>query len=123
MALSVNREESSPELLETEIRSVNTHALFVLAGEVDLSTVGLLYEQMAALAAEGVCHVALNMAEVTFCDSTGLSLLVTEHKRTESMGGELIIFSPSPKVRKLFEVSGLDSYFNVRPKTPNDRMD
>ena len=119
MVLQVSRQDPadlSAELLETEFRSVGTHALVALAGELDLSTVGLLYEQFAALATDGICHVSLNMAEVTFVDSTGLSLLVAEHKRAESMNGELIIFSPSAELRRLFQLTGLDSYFNIRPK-------
>ena len=120
MALMISRDDLADlpeELLETEIRSVGTHALVALAGELDVSTVGLLYEQFAALSAEGICHVSLNMAEVTFVDSTGLSVLVSEHKRAESMEGELIIFSPSAALRKLFQISGLNSYFNIRPKS------
>jgi anti-sigma B factor antagonist len=117
MALLISHEEfAPPEALETEIRRVGTHALVILVGEIDLSTVGQLYEELAALAHAGVCHVSLNLAEVTFMDSTGLSLLVTEHKRMESMKGELILFSPSRLVRRLFEISGLDSYLNIRPK-------
>jgi anti-sigma B factor antagonist len=57
------------------------------------------------------------MAEVTFVDSSGLSILVSEHKRAESMNGELIIFSPSPDLRALFQISALDSYLNIRPKS------
>lgn len=112
MGLAIARQEP----LETEIRVTGVHALVMLAGEVDVSTVESLYEELAALAREGVCHVALNLAEVTFMDSTGLALLVSEHKRSESMGGELIVFSPSRGIRRLFEVAGMDSFFNVRPK-------
>jgi anti-sigma B factor antagonist len=117
MALLISRGElNSGELLETEIESVGTHALVILAGEVDVSTVGKLYEELAELAHEGICHIALNVAEVTFIDSTGLSLFVTEHKRVDSMKGELIIFSPSRELRRLLQITGLDNYLNIRPK-------
>ena len=66
----------------------------VLAGQLDIFTVGQLYEQFAALAAGGFCHVYVNVSEVTFMDSTCLSILVPEHKRAGSMNGELIIFFP-----------------------------
>jgi anti-anti-sigma factor len=102
--------------LETEIRKVaQQHALVMLDGELDASTVHLLYEQLAALAREGTMHVALNLAELDFIDSTGLSVIVAEHKRVEAMGGELIVFSPRPNVRRLLELTGLDEYLNVRP--------
>ncbi len=112
MALAIARHD----LLDTEIRVTGVHALVMLAGELDVSTVGRVYEELAGLARDGVCHVALNLAEVSFMDSTGLALLVSEHKRSEAMGGELILFSPSRLVRRLFEVTGLESFFNVRPK-------
>jgi anti-sigma B factor antagonist len=116
MALLVSLEELRPEeLLETEIRQVGTHALVILAGEVDLSSVGQIYEELSGLARQGICHVSLNVAEVTYIDSTGLSLLVTEHKRMDSMGGELIVFSPSRQIRRLLEITGLDGYLNIRP--------
>jgi anti-anti-sigma factor len=117
MALLVSRGElSAADLLEIEIERVETHALVILAGEVDVSTIGKLYEELAELTRAGVCHVALNVAEVTFLDSSGISLLVTEHKRAKSMNGELIIFSPSHELRRLLQITGLDIYLNIRPR-------
>jgi anti-anti-sigma factor len=120
MALSISREEHAnqftKELLEAEIKSVGIHALVTLAGEVDVSTVGELYERLAALQREGVQHVALNMSEVTFVDSSGLSLLVSLHKRMESKEGGLIIFSPSAELRRLLQITGLGNYLNIRPR-------
>lgn len=120
MALSISREEDvsqcAEELLKADIKSVGIHALVALAGEIDASTVGLLYEQLAALQREGVQHVALNMSEVTFVDSTGLSVLVSLHKRMESVDGDLIVFSPSAQLRRLLQIVGLDLYLNIRPR-------
>ncbi len=117
MALLISHEDlRGSELLEAEIRRVGTHALVILAGEIDLSSVGQLYDELAELAREGICHVSLNVAEVTFIDSTGLSLLVSEHKRMEIMEGELIIFSPSQQMRQLLQITALDSILNIRPK-------
>lgn len=123
MALQISTQDSvehfSGSEFGTDIRSVGNHALVVVVGEIDVSTVGTLYEQFAGLARQGVCHVALDMAGVTFIDSTGLSLLVTEHKRAESMRGELIVFSPSPQLRRMIQMVGLDTYFNIRPAVPD----
>ena len=87
----------------------------MLDGELDTATAGQLFEMFAELAREGIKHVALNLAELDFIDSTGISVVVAEHKRVESMGGELIIFSPRPRVRKVLEVTGLGNYLNIRP--------
>jgi hypothetical protein len=56
MALSLSRDDSldprADDLLQTEIQCVGTRAFVALAGEIDASTVGQLYEQFAALARE-----------------------------------------------------------------------
>lgn len=98
-----------------EVRRVFPDALVVLAGEIDASNVAELYEKFADLMREGIQRISLHLAEVTFMDSTGLSVLVAVQKRTQALGGELVIFSPSPQLRRLFAVACLDSYFTIRP--------
>jgi anti-anti-sigma factor len=102
--------------LTPEIHSVADHALVTLVGELDASTAGLVYEQFAALTREGVVHVALDLDGLAFIDSTGLSVIIAEHKRTTSLGGELIIYSPQEPIRKLFEITGLLELLDVLPK-------
>lgn len=111
MALDVRR--SAP--LSTEIRGSKGHALVILAGELDVSTAGGLYEELAALTREGVIHVALDLTELEFIDSTGISVLIAEHKRTASAGGELIILTPHHNVRRVFEVAGLIDVLDILP--------
>ncbi len=74
--------------------------------------------KLAELTREGVRHIAINLAELEFMDSTGLSAIIAAHKRAMAHGGELLIFSPSKDIRRLFEVTGIDTYLNIRPSTP-----
>jgi anti-sigma B factor antagonist len=112
VALDVRR--NTP--LTTEIRGSQHHALVILTGELDVSTAGQLYEELAALTREGMIHVALDLRALEFIDSTGISVLIAEHKRTAAAGGELIILMPHRQVRRVFEVSGLMGIFDVVPK-------
>jgi hypothetical protein len=57
-----------------------------LAGELDTSNVAQLYEELADLTRDGVRHIAINLAELDFVDSTGLSALIAAHKRAEAQG-------------------------------------
>jgi anti-sigma B factor antagonist len=106
---------SKSEPFTIEIRRVFPDALVVLAGEVDASNVAELYEQFSELIRDGMQRISLHLAEVTFMDSTGLSVLVALQKRTQALGGEFVIFSPSPQLRRLFALASLDSYFTIRP--------
>ncbi len=112
MALRISRNG----ILETEIRKDEPqHALVLLAGELDTSNVAQLYEELADLTREGVRRIAIDLAELEFVDSTGLSALIAAHKRAEALGGELILLSPNRDIRRLFEVTGIDTYFNIDP--------
>jgi anti-sigma B factor antagonist len=114
MGLSVEREE----LLTPEIRQAGSHATVKLSGELDTSTVPVLYTVFAELSNDGVIHVALDFTGLSFLDSTGLSVLVAEHKRVTSLGGEMVIFECQPNIARLFEVTGLNEVLDVRPAKP-----
>jgi anti-anti-sigma factor len=108
--------DSQNNMLQSEIRAVPPeHALVMLAGELDVSNVDQLSEMLADLAQKGVRHIALNLAELDFVDSTGLSAIIAAHERAQVVGGELIIFSPQPAIRRLFAVTSVDHYLNIRP--------
>jgi anti-anti-sigma factor len=110
-SLRVARNDSK----DTTICPSDQHALVRLFGKLDLDSAPQLSEELEQLARDKVRHVALDLSALEFMDSIGLSLFLGEHQRVESMGGELIIFSPSPQVRRLFEATGLNELFNVRP--------
>jgi anti-anti-sigma factor len=116
MALEVDR--SAP--LTTEIRGSKGHALMFVKGELDVSTAGQLYEELAQLTREGVVHVALDLSALEFIDSTGISAIIAEHKRTAASGGELIILAPHRHVRRVFEISGLMDVLDVLPREQED---
>jgi len=100
-------------LLDPEIRRADNHALVLLRGELDSSTAGQLYEQLSELTRDGVVHVALDLSELEFMDSTGLSVVVAEHKRTTASGGELVLLSPQSQVLRMFEMTGLTDVLHI----------
>jgi len=57
--------------------------------------------------------VRLDLAEVTFIDSSGLRSLIVNHQRIEATGHRLVIASPSPTVARLFELSEVGEYLEL----------
>ena len=103
-------------VLETDIRKGEAdQAVLTLAGELDASNVAQLYEELAQLSREGVLQITIDIAALEFVDSTGLSAIITAHKRAAASGGELIVLAPSDDMRRLFEITGIDTYLNLRP--------
>jgi anti-sigma B factor antagonist len=53
------------------------------------------------------------MSGVEFCDSTGMNVLLVAHRRAREQGGDLELAGPRPTVRKILQVTGLESVFTV----------
>jgi anti-anti-sigma factor len=84
---------------------------FRVGGDLDVSTVGTLADALEP-AVEGGGDVTLHLGAVRFVDSTGLQLLMGAARRLEGRG-RLILVSPQPRVRLLFDYVLLDRRANV----------
>jgi anti-sigma B factor antagonist len=87
-----------------------------LTGQLDAATAPQLSRQFAALTRSGQFDVELDLAHLEGMDSSGLAVVVAEHKRVQSDGGGLTILSPNRHVIRLFALNGLMSYLVVKPK-------
>jgi anti-sigma B factor antagonist len=104
------------ESLEIELSEEGDRTIVTLRGELDAATAPRLYAQFAELSRRGIAQVDLDLAKLEFMDSSGLTVVVAEHKRASNDGGGLVILSPNRRVIRLFQISGLMSYLVVRPK-------
>jgi anti-sigma B factor antagonist len=87
--------------------------VFVLSGDVDTNTAPLLASQLDD--AEEERRVELDMAAVSFIDSTGLRVIITEHQRRRADQLELVLLRPSVPVARLLELTGLAPHLSVEP--------
>lgn len=85
----------------------------VLTGDVDTQTAPLLIA--AFRDATDVRQLELDVAAVSFIDSTGLRAILTEHRRRQADHLELVVLRPSMPVARLLELTGLVSYLRVDP--------
>jgi anti-sigma B factor antagonist len=75
-----------------------------LSGEIDAHTAPLLAAAMTDLPAG---DVTVDVAGVSFMDSSGLRVLIDAASRARDGGGDLIIAHPTPGISRLVEISGL----------------
>src|SRR5699024_3932573 len=52
-------------------------------------------------------HVILNLEEVSFMDSSGIGVLLGRYKEILELGGELVVCSVSPAIKRILEMSGM----------------
>lgn len=84
------------------------------SGEVDLYTAPRLASELnSVLATDGAARIVVDLSGVEFCDSTGMNVLLSALKRAREQGGGLELAAPRPAVRKILQVTGLDTVFTV----------
>jgi anti-sigma B factor antagonist len=85
-------------------------AVLHVSGEVDIQFAGELRDAGLAAADSGL---AINLAEVSFIDSTGLAALIEINNTIRLRGQALTLVAPSRSVRHILEVTGLEPVFAV----------
>ena len=58
-------------------------------------------------------QVVLDFADVTFIDSTGLTVLIDAHRTLGAQDRILTVANPMPHIERLFTVTGLDQFLAV----------
>ena len=95
------------------VTSVDSTATVRVAGDLDCYTAPQLRSALLAVVDDGARQVTLDIGSTQFVDSTGLSVLVGALKRLRDHGGNMVLSSPTEATRKLLEVTGLNSIFDV----------
>jgi anti-anti-sigma factor len=76
-------------------------------GEVDLATVGEVRARVEELLSAGFRRVALDLAEVTFLDASGLHLILELAASARGDGWEFAVIEGAPDVQRVFEIAGV----------------
>jgi anti-sigma B factor antagonist len=91
-----------------------------LADEVDMYSVPLLRERCDEVCAGSGPGLIVDLSVVTFLDSSGLAVLISVHEELRTRGAHLTILAPKPSVRRLFDITGLTSIFEIEPLEPEN---
>jgi len=86
--------------------------LVTITGELDIATVALVRERLAALAEGGARRIVADLRDVAFIDSTGLAAFVHAKVR-QGDGGITLVMEPDSYARLIFEVAGLVDVIDV----------
>jgi anti-sigma B factor antagonist len=98
----------------TSIEKVGPVHVVTLHGEVDAYTAPTLREDLRGLVEdEGASVVVIDLAAVTFLDSSGLGALVGALRRLRERDGRLLVVQPRTAARRIFELTGLDAALDL----------
>ena len=94
---------------------------WVVTGEIDTRTCELLADAFADIARLSGRRIEVDLAGVSFIDSSGLRVLLELARRADEAGGSVQIRNPSRQVARLLAMTQLESAFGVEagdPTTP-----
>ena len=91
------------EVIQFEFDSL---VVVALSGELDLATAPIPRACLDRPGLHGTAEVEIDMAELTYLDSAGMSVLVEHWRDLNASGGSLAVFNASPMALKLFRITG-----------------
>ena len=96
------------EILEVQTEDRNRLVHVALRGELDLSTVGKVQDELQRVEASSPPVVVLDLSKLTFLDSTGLRCLVTADERARGQGRRVVIVRGPDAVQRVFSITRLE---------------
>jgi anti-sigma B factor antagonist len=88
-------------------------AVVAVAGEIHVSTAPEFSGLLGATIEAGHTALVLDLTDVVFIDSTGLTVLLNALRRVTRAGGRMALVCTNPTVLRLFEITRLDSTFDI----------
>lgn len=96
-----------------QVRWIDKAAIVDAAGEIDLNCSLAFQQGLLKLLDERPQRVVINLKEVSYMDSSGVASLVKLLSRVRKGGMSLHLTNLSDRVRSVFEITRLDSVFNI----------
>jgi anti-sigma B factor antagonist len=93
-----------------------------ITGDIDMATAQAFRDALD----DGIQHaqdVVVDLGAVSFMDSTGLNALIRAAQRVQKGVGAISLRAPSPSVRRLLEISGVENIFAIEPNSAETGAD
>lgn len=97
---------------QTNVSQIGDETVMALSGELDVASSGALNEELTELIDSGTTDLVIDLQDLAFIDSTGLSAILLANKKLQGRGS-LILRQPVALVRQVFEVTGLTGSLHI----------
>ncbi|MFG3055364.1 STAS domain-containing protein [Kitasatospora sp. NPDC048239] len=100
--------------LRADLRTEGTAVVVSPIGELDYDSTALLRERLHEAIGRPQERVVIDCHDLSFCDSTGLNLLLNTRAEADQAHVTLILAGLQPAVARVFEVTGAETVFDIR---------
>ena len=105
-------------ILEVETIEGDGLVRLQLKGELDLSTVSKVEEELRRAESEAPSLLVIDLRELTFLDSTGLRCVITADQRARDAGRRLAIVKGPESVQRVFSITRVDERLEMVDDVP-----
>ena len=82
-----------------------------VTGELDIATADQAYAYLSDVIDHGYAPLRVDVADLTFCDASGLGVLARTANHARETGRQLMLTSARPSLVKIMRITGMDSAF------------
>ncbi|MEU0945658.1 STAS domain-containing protein [Streptomyces canus] len=91
--------------------------LLKVTGELDHHTSPRLTQALEGIPLSPGTAMVIDLSHLTYCDSTGITVLVAAYHRAEATGSSLSLAGLGHNLTHVFQTIGLDQAFTLHPTT------
>jgi anti-sigma B factor antagonist len=99
--------------MDVNVSEMRRVTLLEINGRIDSTNASKLGESLNEQIDAGRHHIVVDLSRVEYMSSAGLRELVAALKKVKKLTGDLRIASPSPRVKEVFDLAGLDEIFQI----------
>ncbi|GGM34421.1 anti-sigma-B factor antagonist [Paraliobacillus quinghaiensis] len=99
--------------LDVEVVEEDQTITLTLRGEIDAYTAPKLKDALLPLTKKPGAEVIVDLEQINYMDSTGLGVFISALKSTKEYDSELKLIQLQDRVRRLFEITSLDSIITI----------
>lgn len=99
--------------LETGFRDIGDRRVLDVVGEIDVYTAPQFKEAVNTALADGEKHLLINMAGVTYMDSSGFGTLLSATKRLRPQGGTVNLVKCNSAIDRILRITRLNTIFST----------
>lgn len=104
---------ATPEYLNIQVVSANGVSVMTVAGEVGFANSPTLLRSANTIIEQRPVRTIIDLSAVTYMDSSGVGTLVQIKRLIEQAGGVLVLAGMQARVRGVFEITNLQSFFRI----------
>ncbi|MFD7130915.1 STAS domain-containing protein [Streptomyces sp. NPDC059894] len=99
-------------------RNAATGPVVHIAGDLDYTHAPALRQRVERLTLHPGQHLVVDLTELEFCDSSGITALLAARQHALAAGADLVLAAVPSNTLRILAIVGLDRVFTIRPDTP-----